>query len=278
MRGKKSFLSAVTPPVEQTEPAWWFVFRGDTLLVSVKGAAASLPYVVHLAELNLTPIREHYLGMLDGRHCYSAELDEDAEAPEAMTFHGLRQLWGLLDEDLIAVSGHAFQIVNWDRTNQFCGRCGTHMESETERRAKVCPQCGLTSFPPLSPAIIVAVVRGNKLLLASAHRHPPGLYSVIAGFVEPGETLKDCVRREVKEETGIEVKDIRYFGSQPWPFPHSLMIAFTATYAGSEIIIEKDEIKDAGWFTADNLPPIPPKISIARQLIDWFVTQQSDRQ
>ena len=195
-----------------------------------------------------------------------------------MTFYGLQELWALLDEDLLAVVGHANQIIHWDRTNQFCSRCGGHLEPETERRVKVCPRCGTANFPRISPAIIVAVIRANKLLLARAHRHPPGLYSVIAGFIEPGETLEDCVRREVKEETGVDVKEIRYFGSQPCPFPNSLMIAFTAKYAGGEIAIEKDEIEDAGWFKADNLPPIPPKISIAQQLIDRFVAEQGGGQ
>lgn len=271
---KKSFISAVLPPVEQIEPAWWFLFRGDRLLVSEQGGIVSLPCLIRPHELGLKPIRQQYLGKLDGRQCYSAELDDKAETPEGMTFHGLRELWGLLDEEMIALSGRALQIVNWDRANLFCGRCGAPMESEPGIRVKVCSQRDLTSFPRLSPAIIVAVVRGDKILLANVQRHPPGMCSVIAGFVEPGETLEDCVHREVKEETGVNVKEIHYFGSQPWPFPHSLMIAFTAAYAGGEIVIDKDEIKDAGWFTADDLPPVPPKISIARQLIDWFVALQ----
>jgi NAD+ diphosphatase len=123
----------------------------------------------------------------------------------------------------------------------------------------------------MSPAIIVAVVRGRTILLGHAARFPGAMYSVLAGFVEPGESLEDCVRREVKEETGVKVKDIRYFGSQPWPFPNSLMVGFTAEYAGGEITMDEKEIVDARWFTADSLPTIPDKISIARKLIDWFV-------
>lgn len=275
---ERPFVPAVIPPAEPSGPSWWFVFCGNRLLVTVKDGAASLISVNDLRELDLKPIRQHYLGTLNGRHCYSAELADDMETPEGMTFHGLQELWGLLDEDILAVGGHANQILHWDRTNRFCGHCGGHMELETERLVKTCPRCGLTNFPRLSPAVIVAVVKANKLLLARAHRHPPGLYSVIAGFVEPGETLEDCVRREVKEETGIDVKEIRYFGSQPWPLPDSLMIGFMAKYAGGEIAIEKDEIEDAGWFKADNFPPIPPKITIARQLIDRFVAEQGKGQ
>ena len=275
---KRSFVPSVITPSEPCGSAWWFVFCGHKLLVLVKDGTASLINVRDLREVDLKPVRQHYLGTLDGRHCYSAELAEDMEAPDGMTFHGLRELWALLEEDLLTIAGLAKQIIHWDRTNQFCSRCGGHMESETERRVKTCPRCHRTNFPRISPAVIVAVVKANKLLLARAHRHPPGLYSVIAGFVEPGETLEDCVRREVKEETGVDVKEIRYFGSQPWPFPNSLMIAFTAKYAGGKLIIEKAEIEDAGWFAPDNLPSIPPKITIARQLIDWFVALQRGRQ
>ncbi len=141
-------------------------------------------------------------------------------------------------------------------------------------RAKECPQCGLLAFPRLSPAVIVLVQRQGELLLARPYHFTPGMYSVIAGFVEPGETLEEAVVREVREEVGIAIKDIRYFRSQPWPFPHSLMIGFTATYAGGEISLDDTEIEDAGWFRPDNLPTLPGKISIARTLIDWFLAKQ----
>jgi NAD+ diphosphatase len=278
MSEKKSFVPAVVAPLERNGPAWWFVFRDNTLLVRVKDSSASVPCVVDLAELNLVPTRQQYLGMLGDRHCYSAEVAEDAEAPKGMTFKGLRQLWNLFDEELIAVSGYAAQIVTWDRTHQFCGCCGTKMETDPKERAKVCPQCNLISFPRLSPVVIVAVVRDDKLLLAHGHLSPPDIYSPIAGFVEPGETLERSIQREVKEETGIDVKDIRYFGSQSWPFPHSLIMGFTAAYAGSEIKIDETELEDAGWYTADNLPPLPHKISISRQLIDWFIAEQKKHQ
>jgi NAD+ diphosphatase len=172
---------------------------------------------------------------------------------------------------LFWVAGRAIQIVEWDRTHQFCGHCASPMVAKTAERAKECPQCGLTNFPRLAPAVIVAVVRDNQILLARSHRHPAGFYSVLAGFVEPGETLEEAVAREIKEEVGIEVGDIRYFGSQPWPFPHSLMIGFTAVYAGGEIRCDETEIEEAGWFAADALPQIPGPISISRRLIDWFV-------
>lgn len=255
----------------EREPAWWFVFCGDKLLVKSMDKAVTIPCVTDLGKLNLEPIRKQYLGTQDGRPCYSAECADDVSAPEGMEFQGLRRLFGLMKEDLFWRAGYAIQIMNWDRTKQYCGRCGTTTEESTEERAKVCPECGFVAFPRISPAIIVAVLRGNQILLARARRFPYKFYSVLAGFVEPGESLEECLRREVKEEVGIEVKNICYFGSQPWPFPNSLMVAFTADYAKGKITIDENEIMDAGWFTANNLPRIPDKISIARRLIDWFV-------
>ncbi len=140
-------------------------------------------------------------------------------------------------------------------------------------RAKECPDCGLVIFPRLSPAIIVLVEKEGKILLAKAVRFKEDIYSILAGFVEPGETLEEAVEREVREEVGIAIKDIRYFGSQPWPFPDSLMIGFLAKYKSGRIKIDKEEIVDAGWFSPENLPNIPGNISIARRMIDWFLSQ-----
>jgi NAD+ diphosphatase len=210
---------------------------------------------------------------MNGHPCLCAECEADGPLPDGMAFQGLRKLYGSLDEEMFWVAGRAFQIVDWDRTHQHCGRCGSPTENKSDERAKVCPKCGTVSFPRMSPAIIVAVIRDGSVLLAHAARFPGAMYSVLAGFVEPGESLEDCVRREVKEEAGVELKNIRYFGSQPWPFPNSLMIGFTAEYAGGEVTMDMKEIVDAQWFTADHLPTIPDKISIARKLIDWFVEQ-----
>lgn len=259
-------VSAGTPPRD----TYWFAFRGYRLLVRVQEDQARVPELSSLQEVDLGVVRSQYLGTLDGRPCYSAELPEDAEPPPGMTFQGLRSLYGLLDEDFFWVAGRAVQIVDWDRTHQYCSACGSLTESQRRERVKVCPNCGYTSYPRLAPAIIVAVTRGDKLLLARSRRHPPGLYSVLAGFVEPGETLEECLMREVKEEVGLEVKNIRYFGSQPWPFPHSLMIAFTCEHAGGGIVLDDEEMEEAAWFGADELPRVPPPISISRQLIEWF--------
>ena len=271
-----SFLPAVTPPEYLPEPARWFAFSGDNLLVYLHESEPTIPRLETLAEIGLTPVNQHYLGTLEGVPCFAADLGEAITPPEGMSCQGLRRLGEKLAEPLFLVAGRAIQIVNWERTHQFCGRCGSPTIYQPHERAKLCPHCGLTNFPRLSPAIIVAVTRGDKLLLARNGRFPAGFFSVIAGFVEPGETLEECVVREVLEETGVLVDNIHYFGSQPWPFPHSLMIAFTATYAGGEIVTDGTEITEADWFAAAALPLIPGKISISRRLIDWFVSSRTE--
>jgi NAD+ diphosphatase len=275
----KRFIPAVSPSPGQGRPARWFIFSGHKLLVREENGMLSIPALLNgPRDLGLEALRFHFLGSLDGEACYSAEVPEEADAPPGMFFSGLRTLYDSLDGTLYRVAVVAVHVVDWDRTHQFCGRCGERTRYKESERAKECPRCGLVSFPRISPAVIVAVERGQKLLLARANRFPTAFYSVLAGFVEPGETLEEAVAREVKEEVGIELTNIRYFGSQPWPFPDSLMIGFTAQYAGGEICIDKTEIVDAGWFEADELPELPGKISIARQLIDWFVEKNQKKE
>jgi len=274
MTDNRKFVSGIVPPEVRSESAWWFVFQESKLLVDEGLSGVNLPCLIHITELGLAPLREHYLGRLNHRPCYAVEVTEGTLPPAGMTFEGLRQVYGRLDEDLFWIAARAVQVIDWDRTHQFCGRCGVPLRTKTAERAKECPQCGLLHFPRLAPAIIVLVERGNELLLARSRHFMPGMYSVLAGFVEPGESLEEAVVREVKEEVGVEIKNIKYFGSQPWPFPHSLMVGFTATYASGEISLNDEEIEDAGWFTIDDLPRIPGKISIARKLIDGFLAKQ----
>lgn len=269
-----TFVSLVTPPEEQADNAWWFVFRDNRLLVQIEDQTASVPLTTDINSLNIQPVRQQYLGHLNGRDCYSAELSKETEPPEGWTFQGLRRLFGLLSEEMFWTAGRAIQIVAWDQDHQYCGRCATPTETIPTERAKRCPNCGLHSYPRLAPAIIVLIQRGDEILLARSHRHPPDRFSVLAGFVEPGETLEEATAREIYEEVGIRVKNIRYFGSQPWPFPNSLMIGFTCEYAGGDIVLEEAEMAEADWFTVDNLPRIPGSISISRQLIDWFIEKQ----
>jgi NAD+ diphosphatase len=276
MEDKNRFVPAVVPPAQREEAALWFAFLGNQLLVHLDSDSVWLPYLSGFAELGLPHQGQHYLGQLDGRACYAVDLPEGTAAPPGMAYEGLRKIYGRLEEELFWLAGRAVQIVEWDRTHRFCGRCGVPLKTRPQERAKECPQCGFLHFPRLAPAVIVLVEHGHQLLMARSRHFAPGVYSVLAGFVEPGETLEEAVEREVSEEVGIKVKDIRYFGSQPWPFPHSLMIGFTAQYAGGEIRINHEELEDAGWYTADRLPGQPGKISIARRLIEWFLAKQEE--
>lgn len=277
-----TFHGGVTPPADPQGLAHWFVFQENNLLVRGVDAGAEVLQASAGEALGLPILRQQYLGHLrgDGQppvHCYSAEADPAAPLPAGVTAEGLRQLHTRLPDPFFQIAGRAVQIVDWDRTHQFCGRCGAGMESQPAERAKKCPACGLTNFPRLSPAIIIAVVRhtpeGPRLLMARNHRFPAGRFSVIAGFVEPGESLEECAQREVMEEVGIAIQNVRYFASQPWPFPNSLMLGFTAEYAGGDFVLEEAEIAEAGWFAADALPQLPPPLSIARRLIDSFVAE-----
>ncbi|MGB7416093.1 MAG: NAD(+) diphosphatase [Thermosynechococcaceae cyanobacterium] len=266
-----SFTPGIEAPQRPSDTALWFAFAGRELLVHCQGESVSLPSGECLP--GFTPLRTQFLGFFEGQPCYSAELPLDIEVPSGMKLEGLRRLYGGLSDEVFAIAGKAYQIVEWDRTHQYCGHCATPTTQQPHERVKRCPQCSLVFYPRLSPAIIVLISRGPALLLARAHRFPLGRYSLLAGFVEPGESLEETVIREVREEVGIDVTDISYFGSQPWPFPNSLMLGFTANYVRGEIVPEPAEIADAAWFTKRNLPDIPPKPSIARQMIDWFMAQ-----
>ena len=255
----------------------WFVFRGTELLVREEGAGARVPGGGEWAELGLGVLdagETHAVGFLEEAACYAAGLAAEAEPPAGMAFEGLRRLWGRLDEEVWKLAGKAVQIVEWERNHRFCGRCGSRTERQPAELSRTCPVCGLQQFPRISPAVIVRVERGDQILLARSPHFAPGVYSTLAGFVEPGESLEETVRREIKEEVGIAVTNLRYFGSQPWPFPHSLTIGFVADYESGEITPQEGEIEDARWFTVDDLPGLPSKYSIARALIEEFIDQR----
>jgi NAD+ diphosphatase len=268
-------IPSVEAPPKKLEPAWWFVFMSDKMMVAEADEKISVPCFISPAELGLEPIREWYLGTLAGHRCYCADISETASVPDKMAFRGLRYLYGRLEESLHRIAMKAVHMIDWDRTTRYCGYCGMETIRARGMIAKECPCCELLIFPRISPAVIVLVERENRVLLARVKRFTSELYSVLAGFVEPGETLEEAVQREIEEEVGVRVKNIRYFGSQPWPFPDSLMIGFTAEYESGEIKIYDAEIVDAGWFDPERLPTIPGKISIARKLIDWFVETRS---
>ena len=213
----------------------------------------------------------HFLGVLDGRPCWGVDVDGDGDVDG---FLDLRALHGRLGESRWAVAGRAVQLVAWDRDHRFCGRCGTSTDRVDGERARRCPACGLLAFPRLAPAVIVLVERGDECLLGRNARFPSGMWSTLAGFVEPGETVEHAVRREVLEESGVTVGPVSYFGSQPWPFPHSLMLGFVGTWEEGEPVADGVELVEADFFRFDELPDLPPKMSIARSLIDDFVRRR----
>jgi NAD+ diphosphatase len=211
--------------------------------------------------------RTLYLGSLGEVPCWTAELPAGAPAPAGHAWQGLRTLFSVLDDALFSLAGRALQLIDWDRSHQYCGRCGGATQHQPGERARVCPRCAHSVYPRLAPAVMALVTRAREVLLARSSRFPAGMYSALAGFVE------QCVAREVAEEVGVEVSGLRYFASQPWPFPHSLMIAFVCDWASGEIRPREEEIEAAEWFDIFHLPKLPSRISIARRLIDAGVEE-----
>ncbi len=258
--------SGISPEI--SENAYWFVFKETQLLIDSSKDQLSIPKFMLPHEKSIFVKEIYYLGKIDSICCFCAEMVNEQPPPSFET-KDLRLLFNILDKDIFIAANKALQIVNWSSTHKYCGRCGALMKSSPFEFSKICPDCGLTQYPRISPAIIVAIVNKDRILLA--RRTGSTMYSVIAGYVEAGENLEETVLRETQEEVGIKVKNIRYFSSQPWAFSYSLMVAFTADYDNGEILPDGKEIEEANWFTADELPErIPGSISIARALIEWF--------
>lgn len=266
-----TFLPATKPPEPADTPALFFVFNQNELAVTKNGTIPVLP-ANHAIQQSV--IRSIYLGTQNGQPCYAGELKPEHTLAEDWSWSGIKPLHGNLSEEQYALVGHASQIVTWDLSHQFCPKCGTPAHPADHEKCKHCPACGYRSYPRISPSIIVAISRGAELLMARGRHFPEGMFSLIAGFVDAGETLEEAVVREVREETGLQIKNIRYHSSQPWPFPHSLMVGFTAEYAGGTLTPCPIELEAAGWYTAENMPTIPGKSAISRRLIDDFLAKQ----
>ena len=246
-----------------------FAYAGSRLVVRGSVETPTIPTLDELVAAGLDGTRR-YLGEIGGVACVAVEL-ADVAPPTGFAAASLRSFFFRLPDPLLAIAARAFQVADFDGSHRHCGRCGAPTRDRDGERAKECPSCGLVAYPRVSPAMMALVTRGRELLLARSARFAPGVYSALAGFVEPGETVEDCIRREVREEVGVEIGEPVYFASQSWAFPHSLMIAFTAEYAGGEIRLEDPEIDDARWFALDALPSLPSQLSIARHLIDATV-------
>jgi NAD+ diphosphatase len=266
---------------DQPAEGHWFIFKGDQLLVEMgppdprpsddprvrsRPSWARLPLQKNHNWLGSEPLRTLYLGRLGGVDCHAAEIA--GEAPAGFAWQGLRTLFSVLEDAQFALAGRALQLVDWDRSHQFCGRCGARTEAKRDERVRVCPACKLSAYPRVAPAVMALIRRQNQLLLARSPHFPAGMYSALAGFVEPGESLEQCLAREVAEEVGVQISNTRYFASQSWPFPHSMMIAFVCEWSSGEIRPQAGEIEEANWFDVLQLPKLPSKISIARRLID----------
>jgi NAD+ diphosphatase len=266
------FRRLYPPAAAPDGPAAWLIFRGADLLMPADGPPALLEGTA-AAPVALAVDESFLLGALDGRPVLVGALPNDAPAPAGTQAVGLRALLAHADADLAGLAGYAAQIFRWSRSSRFCPACATPLD-RLDGWGKGCSSCGNTLYPPVSPATITLIHDGDRVLLGTK----PGWgrrYSLIAGFVEPGETLEECVAREVREEVGVEVADMRYVGSQPWPFPHQLMVGFTARYAGGEIAIDATELADAAWFARDTLPELPPPFSIARQIIERWRAREA---
>jgi NAD+ diphosphatase len=273
------FIPHMLEPDDPYVEAHWFVVRrGEVLVFDTEEGRPTIP--VARGEPPLLGLARHIIGSLRGVPSYAIDAGDDPSVaePPGHRWVPLRALFGQVDDVTWTAAGRAEQIVAWDRTHRFCGRCGSETERHPAERARVCPACRLMQFPRLSPATITLVTRGedeSEVLLAHGRQFGARFFSCLAGFVEPGESLEQCVEREVFEETGITVKDVRYFSSQPWPFPNSLMIGFQARYDSGDLNLQESEIVEAGWFRADDLPPHPRGgMSIAGWLIeDWLKKQ-----
>ena len=249
-----------------------YLFQNGKILLADNGK--TVPF--HLPEaLTDYVINSGFVDKEDSEGDLWTELSDQATLPPNLAPFERRTAWLTLGEQNFFRVGKAFHIMNWQRTHRFCGRCGSEMTFDSREFAMSCPSCGEQYFPVICPAVIVAVVKEGHLLMGHGINVPSGRYSVLAGFTEPGENLEGSVMREIYEESHIHIKNINYFGSQPWPFPHSLMVGFTAEWESGEIVPELSEVTDVRWFAPKEIPDYYRGISISARLIEDFIRKYS---
>lgn len=251
----------------------YFIFNNDRLLVKINHDNIYLPTDNDIKSLSVDSKNLFFLTTKDDTDYFFGRIDLDLGITNEFKFYKLRVLISLMDNPTFNLAARAFHLLQWNDTYKYCSKCGTLIDAKKDDLTKTCHKCGFTSYPKISPAIITAVTKDDQLLLAHNTTFPKEFYSVLAGFVEPGETFEDCVAREVYEEVGIQVKNIKYFGSQPWPFPDSLMVAFTCEYAGGNLKVDGVEIDDAAFYKIEDFPKLPLPGSIARRLVNWFINK-----
>jgi NAD+ diphosphatase len=258
-RGPAFVFAPSCHPPEARRDALWIYFRGGDVWLADDVRILHEP----TDALGAAPERPLYLGTLDGRPCFAADIAGVVPGAQPV---GLRAAFLALRPELFGVLATAAQLVHFEQTRRFCSRCAGPLVDSGTDRAKRCPACPADYYPHVAPCSIVLVHDGDRVLLTRAAGRP--FWALVAGFLEPGETLEDCAAREVREETGIAIDDISYFGSQAWPFPSQIMVAFRARYAGGDIVVDSGELEDARWFALDALPPLPPPLSIGRRMLD----------
>jgi NAD+ diphosphatase len=243
-----------------------FVFHQGRLLL--REPDLSLPDAALVGALGIDPRDIHPVGLWDGRYCQAAWIGSDALPAAGLGYRGMRSLFGAVDDGMLGVAGRAFQVAEWARTHRFCGACGQPMQLAGGERCFKCA-CGHLAYPRISPAMMVLIRKGDAVLLAMHTASPAKRFTPLAGFLEAGESIEEAVHREVLEEVGLRVHNLKYFASQSWPFPHSLMIAFTADYLDGEIRSDPSEIAEARWFGPhDEWPERVPSVSISSMLVD----------
>ena len=261
--------------MSQTIQIWWFVFYKDQLLLEKKGNGKfAIPYgkVPPIEIPNNTNVQD--IMLLEDNCCKAFSISQPFEETEHYILIGLRASYEHLPLSHYQAAGKAHEILHWDRNSRYCPICGTLMEQK-DSIMKRCPNCGNEIYPAISTAILALIRKEDSLLLVHARNFKGTFNSLVAGFLETGETLEECVAREVKEETGLDIKNITYFGNQPWPYPSGLMVGFIADYAGGSINLQDEELSSGAFYTRDNLPELPRKLSLARKMIDWWIEQES---
>jgi NAD+ diphosphatase len=259
-------ITQVKPGITMNESGFWLLRCGNQVLTAIDQAPESVFPYGQAADFG-NPENALLIGEWQGRPCFAAEVERLPEnvSGEPMS---VGRLYARAGAEAFALAGRATQLLDWQKNHRYCSRCGTPTEMKSGEFAMSCPACGLLAFPRITPAVMVVIQRGDELLLARSPHFKPGVFSALAGFVEAGETLEQCVIREVREEVGIEITNLRFFRSQSWPFPNSLMVAFLADYAAGTINPDPQEIEAAQWFSRSALPLLPDPVSISRHLID----------
>lgn len=256
------------PDADPGGPGLWVLLRGSEMLMAEKGGAPELPEAALPAFAEARAEAPLYIGTWEGRPCRVLRWGREEAIPAGLQAASLLANEPRLSIELLSLGGTAGQILHWQRQSRYCSRCGAELAPLDGEWGRRCGRCAYTHYPHIHPCAIVLVRRGRELLLTRKAQWPAGRYSLVAGFVDFGECLEECARREVAEETGVEVANIRYVGSQCWPFPSQLMAGFVADYVGGEVRVEEKELEDVRWFSMDALPNLPPRRSIARYILD----------